>query len=146
MNFGERYLPVLTCKRSGVVWGEMEPRFFGLYYLATNMIAINSNLRNERLEALAAVVAHEVIHAVNKDQIRSEAECVENEEVAMTFQSLAWFSLMANYSSDFLEVQPLTRLESFNHRLAVADYVHQDKPASAIIAREGYAEFCAQFP
>ena len=129
-----------------VVFGDPgNPDWFGSYRLSTNTVTINTNLRTERPEALAAIVIHELIHAINNDPSRTEVECIETEASALIFQGLAWFSLTSDLETGILSASPQSRLEKVNHNLAVIWYADSGAAAFRQLAEDTYRDRCRQF-
>ena len=62
----------------------------GRYESLPNRITISESYQSEPLSVLAAVLAHEVYHAVNGRASSDAADCLEEEMVAFAWGAAAW--------------------------------------------------------
>ena len=87
----------LAHQRTEIVWGNI--RAGGLFDFTNNRIVINQSYQHEPLPALAAVLAHEVHHAIHWwkalhaqsfDPTTFAAACLKDEMVAFAWTGAAW--------------------------------------------------------
>ena len=80
----------LADRRTEIVWGTLPEKVGGRYESLPNRITINESYRSEPLSVLAAVLAHEVLHAVSGRASPDAADCLEEEMVAFAWEAAAW--------------------------------------------------------
>ena len=76
-----------------IVFEDLPEKVAGRYSRSRDTIAIDADLRHERLEVIAAVLAHEIVHAVqDHDDVpwQTPDDCYENERKAFTWEAAAW--------------------------------------------------------
>ena len=77
-------------RRTEVVWGSLPENVGGRYSRSINRITINESYQSEPLSVLAAVLAHEVYHAVSGRASSAAADCLEEEMIAFSWQAGVW--------------------------------------------------------
>ena len=80
----------LVDRRTEIVWGSLPERVGGRYSRYINRITISESYQSEPLSVLAAVVAHEVYHAVSGRASSDAADCLEEEMAAFSWQAGVW--------------------------------------------------------
>ena len=80
----------LADRRTEIVWGTLPEKVGGRYESLPNRITINESYRSEPLSVLAAVLAHEVLHAVSGRVSPDAADCLEEEMAAFSWQAGVW--------------------------------------------------------
>ena len=80
----------LADRRTEIVWGTLPEKVGGRYSRNINRITINESYQSEPLSVLAAVVAHEVFHAVGGRASSDAADCLEEEMAAFSWQAGVW--------------------------------------------------------
>lgn len=81
-----------------IVWAPLAPRggdpdtiVAGLYVPATHTITISEALRHERAEVIAAVLAHELWHAIHHGEpFPSATACFQGEREAKVLETAVW--------------------------------------------------------
>ena len=110
-------------------------------FTAPSRIAVSRDLHDERLEAVAAVLAHELQHLADfHDQpyVPSEAACLEAEIRAVTAEASAWSALMGPTGAEHPQ-SALERME--NARLQA---VQAGSETIRALVEDGWAEQCSQ--
>ncbi len=74
-------------------WGKLPAGVGGRYNPAQRRITIDESYIAERVSALTALVAHEVIHAIQPRTSSDAADCFEEEMIAFTWQAMVWKEL-----------------------------------------------------
>ena len=80
----------LADRRTEIVWGTLPEKVGGRYSRNINRITINESYQSEPLSVLAAVLAHEVLHAVSGRVSPDAADCLEEEMAAFSWQAGVW--------------------------------------------------------
>ena len=80
----------LADRRTEIVWGTLPEKVGGRYESLPNRITINESYQSEPLSVLAAVLAHEVLHAVSGRVSPDAADCLEEEMAAFSWQAGVW--------------------------------------------------------
>ena len=80
----------LADRGTAIVWGTLPENVGGWYQSGPNRITISESNRSEPLSVLAAVVAHEVYHAVSGRDSPEAADCLEEEMAAFAWQAGVW--------------------------------------------------------
>ena len=80
----------LADRGTEIVWGTLPERVGGRYSRSINRITINESQQSEPLSVLAAILAHEVFHAVSDRALSDAADCLEEEMIAFSWQAAAW--------------------------------------------------------
>ena len=80
----------LANRGTEIVWGSLPEKVGGQYSRAANRITISESYQSEPLSVLAAVVAHEVYHAVSGRASSDAADCLEEEMAAFAWEAAAW--------------------------------------------------------
>ena len=110
-------------------------------FTAPSRIAVNRDLLDERREAVAAVLAHELQHLAefhDRQYVPSEAACLEAEIRAVTAEASAWSALMGPTGAE----NPQSALERMeNARLRA---VQAGSETIRALVEDGWAEQCAQ--
>lgn len=94
----ETVAPLLAIRGTRIEWGSLPADIGGLYRPRENRIVVNQALQRDSLGVLAAVLAHETLHAV-APPVADAADCLEQEIYAFTLQALTWYDLPAHYRS-----------------------------------------------
>ena len=74
-------------------WGNLPDGVGGRYEPAQKRITISESYIAERISVLTALMAHEVIHAVQPRTSLDPADCFEEELIAFTWQAMVWKEL-----------------------------------------------------
>ncbi len=85
-----RYGRRLANRGTEIVWGTLPEKVGGQYSRYINRITINESYQSEPLSVLAAVVAHEVYHAVSGRASSDAADCLEEEMAAFAWEAATW--------------------------------------------------------
>ncbi|MCY4113715.1 MAG: hypothetical protein OXG33_07255 [Chloroflexi bacterium] len=104
-------------------------------------IAVNRDLQHERLEAVAAVLAHELQHLADfhdERYVPSDAACLEAEIRAVIAEASAWSSLMGAAGAEDPQ-SPLERME--NSRLQA---VQAGSETVRALVEDEWSEQCSQ--
>lgn len=104
-------------------------------------IAVNRDLQDERLEAVAAVLAHELQHLADYHDERyvpSDAACLEAEIRAVTAEASAWSALMGSAGAE----NPQSALERVQNARLQA--VQAGSETIRALVEDGWAEQCSQ--
>ena len=80
----------LTNRGTEIVWGTLPEKVGGRYSRSINRITISESYQSEPLSVLAAVLAHEVFHAVSGRASSDAADCLEEEMAAFAWGAAAW--------------------------------------------------------
>ncbi len=80
----------LADRGTDIVWGRLPENVGGRSESRPNRITINESYRSEPLSVLAAVLAHEVLHAVSGRVSPDAADCLEEEMAAFSWQAGVW--------------------------------------------------------
>ena len=80
----------LADRGTEIVWGTLPERVNGRYSRNINRITINESQQFEPLSVLAAILAHEVYHAVSGRASSDAADCLEEEMAAFAWGAAAW--------------------------------------------------------
>ena len=80
----------LANRGTEIVWGSLPEKVGGRYSRSINRITINESQQSEPLSVLAAVLAHEVYHAVSGRASSVAADCLEEEMAAFSWEAGAW--------------------------------------------------------
>ena len=80
----------LTNRGTEIVWGSLPEKVGGRYESLPNRITISESYQSEPLSVLAAVLAHEVFHAVSGRASSDAADCLEEEMAAFSWQAGVW--------------------------------------------------------
>ena len=80
----------LANRGTEIVWGTLPENVGGWYESRPNRITISESYQAEPLSVLAAVLAHEVYHAVNGRASSDAADCLEEEMAAFAWEAAAW--------------------------------------------------------
>jgi len=110
-------------------------------FTAPSRIAVGRALRDERLEAVAAVLAHELQHLADfhdQQYVPSEAACFEAEIRAVTAEASAWASLMGPAGAE----SPQSALERMENARLQA--VQAGSETVRALVEDGWAEQCSQ--
>lgn len=110
-------------------------------FTAPSRIAVSRDLQNERHEAVAAVLAHELQHLADfhdQQYVPSEAACLEAEIRAVTAEASAWSSLMGSAGAQ----NPQSALERMENARLQA--VQAGSETIRALVEDGWAEQCAQ--
>lgn len=106
-------------ERAGVplVFERLEGRgILGAYSPETNRLALSSELRTESPQVLAAILAHETVHAIyhHRTGVRTTGRaCIREEELAFGWQAALWAHLYGPAGKP----EPLTELEREQNRI-----------------------------
>ncbi len=110
-------------------------------FTAPSRIGVNRDLLDERREAVAAVLAHELQHLADfhdQQYVPSEAACLEAEIRAVTAEASAWSALMGPAGAE----NPQSALERMeNARLRA---VQAGTETIRALVEDGWAEQCSQ--
>ena len=90
--------PLLTSRGTRIEWGNLPADVGGVYRPRENRIVINQALQRDTLGVVAAVLAHETLHAV-APPVTDAAGCLEQEIYAFTLQAATWYSLPLQFRS-----------------------------------------------
>ena len=85
-----RYGRRLANRGTEIVWGTLPENVGGRYSRSINRITISESYQSEPLSVLAAVLAHEVYHAVSGRASSDAADCLEEEMAAFAWGAAAW--------------------------------------------------------
>ena len=110
-------------------------------FTTPSRIAVNRDLQDERLEAVAAVLAHELQHLAefhDEQYLPSEASCLESEIRAVTAEASAWSSLMGPGGAE----NPQSALERMENARLQA--VQAGSETIRALVEDGWAEQCSQ--
>lgn len=80
----------LADRGTEIVWGTLPEKVGGRYESQPNRITIRESYQSEPLSVLAAVLAHEVFHAVSDRTSSDAADCLEEEMAAFSWQAGVW--------------------------------------------------------
>ncbi len=80
----------LADRGTEIVWGTLPERVNGRYSRNINRITINESQQSEPLSVLAAILAHEVYHAVSGRASSDAADCLEEEMIAFSWGAAVW--------------------------------------------------------
>ena len=80
----------LADRRTEIVWGTLPEKVGGRYESLPNRITISESYQSEPLSVLAAILAHEVFHAVSGRASSDAADCLEEEMVAFAWGAAVW--------------------------------------------------------
>ena len=80
----------LANRGTEIVWGTLPEKVGGRYSRSINRITINESQQSEPLSVLAAILAHEVYHAVSGRASSDAADCLEEEMIAFSWQAGVW--------------------------------------------------------
>ena len=80
----------LADRRTEIVWGTLPEKVGGRYESLPNRITISESYQSEPLSVLAAILAHEVFHAVSGRASPDAADCLEEEMAAFSWQAGVW--------------------------------------------------------
>ncbi len=106
-------------ERAGVplVFERLEGRgILGAYNPETNRLALSSDLRAESPQVLAAILAHETVHAIHHHRTGARTTgraCIREEELAFGWQAALWAHLYGPAGKP----EPLTELEREQNRI-----------------------------
>ncbi len=104
-------------------------------------IAVSRDLQDERREAVAAVLAHELQHLADfhdERYVPSETACLEAEIRAMTAEASAWSALMGSAGAE----NPQSALELMENARLQA--VQAGSETVRALVEDGWAEQCSQ--
>ena len=87
----------LANRGTEIVWGTLPERVAGRYESRHNRIIISKSYQSEPLSVLAAILAHEIHHAIHWPDVLDHrgrdsfaAECLEEEMLAFAWDAAAW--------------------------------------------------------
>lgn len=86
-----QFARVASAKGTQVVFATLPNSINGQYDASKNEVRISDRLRNEPSSVMAAIVAHEIVHAASRPLFTTEAaECFNNEIVAFSWEANVW--------------------------------------------------------
>jgi hypothetical protein len=85
----ELVAPYLAGRGTHLAFGPLPEGAGGMYDPRTNRITLNDTVRGETPGVIAALLAHEVYHAVVVRSIR-QSECLDEEQYAFSWQASTW--------------------------------------------------------
>jgi len=82
---------IAVLRRTRVIWAPLDPHVFGQYRSFDNVILINADLQGQASSAfLAAILAHEVVHAATLQPWQSPSDCYAGEAIAKSWEAYTY--------------------------------------------------------
>lgn len=97
----QRIASYLADRNTAISFAALEDGVGGYYLPSRNQIQINLSTRSDSSGVVAALLSHEIYHAVTVPYGTTDAaDCIQNETEAFTWQASTWNSLPTGWRSD----------------------------------------------
>ena len=120
VEWRQQIAPKLAPQGTWIQWGDVPPGAAGVLIPRLNRIILSRALQSEALGVIAAVLTHEVYHAVT-EQGRDTASCFAEEAEAFTWEAKTWANLPPQWRSD----SPMARTQDAVVRVVQAGRIYE---------------------